>query len=343
MRQFQLHSSTTGDGLEPVLSQASEPGISANDVLIRVRAASLNYRDLLMRQGQSASSAKSGGTVPLSDGAGEIVRIGENVTRFQTGDRVAGCFFSHWIDGRFHMRYHQAALGGSADGMLTEYIALPEEGVVPIPDSLTFEEAACLPCAGVTAWYALVERGELSEGDTVLLLGTGGVSTFALQIAAAKGARVLIISSSDAKLARAKELGASETINYRSTPEWDEAVWSLTDKQGADHVVEVGGPQTLGKSMNAVAAGGHIALIGVLTGRQAPEVSLFPLIARNVRLNGIYVGHRRAFERFLEFVDETRLKPQIDRVFPFEKAPAAYDYLASGAHFGKVVVRLNEA
>jgi len=338
MRQYQLQPGTTG--LDPVLTTVKQPSPGAQEVLIRVRAASLNYRDLLMRQGQSASGADSDSLVPLSDGAGEIVAIGDKVKGFQIGDRVAGCFFSHWQEGRFEMRYHRAALGGSANGMLSEFVTLPEEGVVKLPDQLSFEEAACLPCAALTAWYALVERGQLKKDDTVLTLGTGGVSIFALQIAQAFGAKVITTSSSDDKLTRARELGAWHTINYRSEPDWDQAVRTLTDKRGVDHVVEVGGPGTIGKSMNAVAAGGHIALIGVLTGTDAPDASLFPLVTRNVQLNGIYVGHRRAFEDLLAFLTEKDIHPIIDRTFSFEEAPEAYDYLASGAHFGKVVIRL---
>ena len=207
MRQYQLHPGES-DGLELRLEEVNPPTPGPHEVLINVRATSLNYRDLLMRRGQSASSAKPGGTVPLSDGAGEVIAVGAEVSRVAVGDRVAGCFFSHWIDGRFHMRYHDAALGGSASGMLSEQVVLPEEGVVKLPDYLSFAEAACFPCAGLTAWYALVERGELASGDKVLLLGTGGVSVFALKLAKAVGAEVWITSSSDAKLERARALGA---------------------------------------------------------------------------------------------------------------------------------------
>ena len=339
MRQYQLHSGS-GEGLELHLSEVDDPAPGASEVVVRVRATSLNYRDLLMRRGQSASSAQPGGTVPLSDGAGVVIAVGSNVSRVAVGDRVAGCFFSHWIDGRFHMRYHDAALGGSAQGMLSEQVVLPEEGIVKLPDYLSFAEAACFPCAGLTAWYALVERGELAAGDKVLLLGTGGVSIFALTLAKAMDAEVWITSSSDAKLERARALGADHTINYKASPEWEKVVWEQTDQQGVDHVVEVGGAGTLGKSMAAVGAGGHIALIGVLTGFNPPDTTLFPLVARNVRLNGIYVGHRSAFERLLAAAETQQLRPEIDKTFAFEEAAAAYDYLDSGRHFGKVVVEV---
>ncbi len=337
VKQYQLHPGTSG--LDLVMVDVPDQEVGPHDVLIKVQAVSLNYRDLLMRDGKSASSAKAGHTVPCSDGAGEVVAVGAEVTRVKVGDRVAGCFFTEWVDGRFDMRYHQGALGGSASGMLSELVVLSEQGVVTLPDCLSYEEAACLPCAALTAWYALVERGGLAQGDSVLLLGTGGVSIFALQIAAAKGATIIITSSSDEKLERAKALGATHGINYKSTEAWEKEAWALTDKRGVDHVVEVGGPGTLGKSMGAVSAGGHIALIGVLTGFDAPDESLFPLVAKNVQLNGIYVGHRTAFERLLAFAEEVDLHPVIDRAFDFEEAGAAFDHLASGTHFGKVVIK----
>ena len=337
VKQFQLHSGT--NGLDLVLREV--PGLQPHpgEVQLRVHAAALNYRDLLMRQGQSATSANEGGTVPLSDGSGEVIAVGEGVTRLSAGDRVAGCFFSHWLGGRFEARYHRDALGGSADGMLSEEVVLPEEGVIKIPGHLSFEEAACLPCAGLTAFYSLFERGDLQPGDSVLVLGTGGVSIFALQLATAHGARVIVTSSNDAKLERAHQLGAWKTLNYRSTPDWEKEVWALSEKRGVDHVVEVGGPGTIEKSMACVAPGGHIALIGVLTGKGAPDASLFPLVTKNVRLNGIYVGHRAAFERMNAFLTAHQIRPVIDRVFAFEESLQAYEHLASGAHFGKVVIK----
>jgi NADPH:quinone reductase-like Zn-dependent oxidoreductase len=215
-----------------------------------------------------------------------------------------------------------------------------QDGVVALPQHLSYEEGACLPCAGLTAWCALTQRGGLQSGDTVLALGTGGVSVFALQFAVAHGARVIVTSSSDEKLARAKAMGAWETVNYKTTPDWDKAVWKLTDKRGADHVVEVGGPGTLDKSLGCVAAGGHIALIGVLTGFGAPAGSIFPLVAKNARMNGIYVGPRDEFEKMNAYLAQKAIKPVIDRVFAFEDAAAAYDYQRSGSHFGKIVIRM---
>ena len=251
---------------------------------------------------------------------------------------MAGAFFRDWLNGPFELRYHGAAGGGSIHGWLREFVALPEHALVPIPEHLSFEEAATLPCAAVTAWQALFTRGDVRVGHTVLALGTGGVSIFALQLARTVGARVIVTSSSDAKLERAKELGAWATINYKTTPEWDKEVWRLTEKRGVDHVVEVGGPGTLGKSMNSVAAGGQIALIGVLTGFGAPDASLFPLVARNARLDGIYVGSRADFEALNNFLTEHRMKPVIDRVFPFARAREAFTCLKSANHFGKIVI-----
>lgn len=337
MRQWQV----TAYGGEDALhwSAAPEPVLTEHEVLIRVRAVSLNYRDLLNLQ-----AARTGNLplpmVPCSDGAGEVVAKGSAVTQWQAGDRVAGIFFREWLEGPFDLRYHKSALGGSAPGMLAEMVALPEQALVRIPEHLSFAEAACLPCAAVTAWQALFTRGGLQPGQSVLALGTGGVSVFALQLAHAAGARVLITSSSDDKLARVRALGASEGINYRSTPHWDREVWRMTRQRGVDHVLEVGGPGTLEKSLNSVAAGGQVALIGVLTGFGAPTASLFPLTARNARLDGIYVGSRADFLSLNHFLAQHQLHPVIDRTFPFSEAPAAFAYLRSGQHVGKVTIEM---
>jgi NADPH:quinone reductase-like Zn-dependent oxidoreductase len=337
MKQYRLEKAEGAEGFRLVLRDVEQPQPGPGQVLVRVRATSLNYRDHLAKVG---NDPKSEGLVPLSDGAGEIAAIGEGVTRFAVGDRVAGIFFQGWQSGRFQMKYHQTALGGGLPGMLTEYVVLAEDGVVSIPDYLSFDEAATLPCAAVTVWQALFARGGLQPGETVLALGTGGVSIFGLQMAAAAGAQVIITSSSDGKLARAYELGASKMVNYRLTPDWDKEVWQLTEKQGVDHVLEVGGPGTLEKSMNAVGAGGHIALIGVLTGFGSSP-STFPLVARNVRLDGVYVGSRAHFEEMNAFLTQHQIHPVIDQTFAFEDAEAAFATMASGSHFGKIVVRVS--
>lgn len=334
MRQWQLGSTKGFQNLQLVEKDSIQPG--AGEVLVRMRAASLNYRDSIVA---SAEDRFQSGRVPLSDGAGEVIAIGPNVTFWQVGDRVAGTFFQTWQSGRFDMRYHQAALGGSVDGVLREEAIFPEHGLVRIPSHYSFEEAATLPCAGLTAWYALIERGQFRPGESVLLLGTGGVSVWGLQIAVACGGRTIITSSSDEKLNQARELGANATINYRTTPAWELEVFKLTSKRGVDHVLEVGGPGTLGKSLAAVAAGGHVAQIGVLTGFAAPDASLFPLTSKNATLSGIYVGHREAFNRFVAFLEQTKIRPTIDQVFPFTKAIEAYDYFQKASHFGKVVIQ----
>jgi NADPH:quinone reductase-like Zn-dependent oxidoreductase len=328
----------SGAAYQLVAATRPTPTPGPGEVLIRVGAVSLNYRDLSNLK--NLAQRNVAGRIPTSDGAGIVVAVGPGVTTVQPGDHVAGCFFRTWEKGRFDMRHHKADLGGSQDGMLAEHVVLPEHGVVPVPDGYSLLEGATLPCAAVTAWHALFPRGGLEVGQTVLALGTGGVSIFALQLATAAGAKVIITSGSDEKLARARELGAWQTINYRTHPDWEQTVWQLTDKRGVDHVIEVGGPGTIAKSMAAIAAGGHLALIGVLTGFGATSASLFPLIAKNIRLNGIYVGSREDFLALNRFLTEHPLRPIIDRVFPFDETPAAYDYLASGAHFGKVVIRV---
>lgn len=325
------------DGLSFVEQPVPEP--DAGEVLVRVRAVSLNYRDLLTLDAPRPGNLPPP-LVPCSDGAGEVVAVGADVTRWKVGDRVAGTFFRDWIDGPFDFKYHGAAGGGSIHGWLREYAACPEHGLVALPEVYSYAEAATLPCAAVTAWQALFTRGALKAGETVLALGTGGVSVFALQLAHAAGARVIVTSSSDEKLARARELGAWATVNYRTSPDWDKEVWRITNKRGADHVVEVGGPGTLGKSMNSVAAGGQIALIGVLTGFGAPDASLFPLVARNARLDGIYVGSRTDFEALATFLTAHDIHPVIDRTFAFDQAPSAFAHMRGAGHFGKIVISI---
>ncbi len=339
MKAWTIQQHGARDGL--ALVEQPDPQVAAGEVLVRIRAVSLNYRDLITLEQQRPGNLPPP-LVPCSDGAGEVLAIGAGVKRFAVGDRVAGIFFRDWVSGPFELRHHGAAGGGSIHGMLREFVALPEHAWVSTPSQLSCEEAACLPCAAVTAWQALFTRGGLRAGATVLVLGTGGVSTFALQLATAAGAKVIVTSSRDEKLERAKALGAWQTINYRTTPDWDKEVWRLTEKRGVDHVVEVGGPGTLGRSMNAVAAGGQIALIGVLTGFGAPDASLFPLVARNARLDGIYVGSRADFEALNAFLAPHAIRPVVDCVFPFAEVREAFAHMQSAAHFGKIVVTLDE-
>ena len=315
---------------------APEPG----QIVVRVRAVSLNYRDLMILTGRYGGGNPPAGLIPLSDGVGEVAAVGEGILRVQVGDRVAGIFFQDWLDGGIEAAYHKSALGGAMDGMFAEYVTLSEHGVVPLPGYLSYEEGASLPCAAVTAWNGLVEQGHLTAGETVLLLGTGGVSMFALQIAKMFGAKTILTSSSDEKLARAKSLGADETVNYKTTPDWEKVVWNLTGKRGADQIVEVGGPGTLEKSLSAAKHGGKIAQIGVLADPGA-KISPLPILGKSLHLNGIYVGSRAMFARMLTAFTVNQTRPVIDRVFSFSEAQAAYAYLQSGAHFGKIIVTVD--
>lgn len=319
-----------------IVVEREAPVPSANEVLVKFQAFSLNYRDLLVVKGLYNPKMKLP-RVPFSDGAGEIVAIGENVTRWQIGDRVTPGFMPEWTGGEYLAEYQKTALGADVDGVLREMGTFPENGVVKIADHLSYEEAATLPCAAVTAWNALVNSGNLKSGETVLTQGTGGVSVFAAQFAHSFGARILATSSSDEKLEKIRDLGASETINYKQIPDWDKEVFNLTDKTGVDHIVEVGGAGTLGKSLKAVRAGGHIAVIGVLTG--AGEINPMPILMKGVRLHGIYVGSIEMFEAMNRVIVQNKIKPVIDRVFAFEETPAALQYLESAQHFGKIVVK----
>ncbi|MGZ0750227.1 zinc-dependent alcohol dehydrogenase family protein [Kluyvera sichuanensis] len=309
--------------LETVAARA--PG--AGQVAIAIKAVSLNYRDLIVTEYAKDS-------VPVSDGAGVIVEVGEGVTDYQVGDRVAIGFMPDWIDGSYSEAKKASSLGGpGVDGVLTEHFIVSTSGICRIPDSLSFEEAATLPCAAVTAWSALFEHGALAPGSTVLLQGTGGVSIFALQMAKLAGCRVIITSSSDEKLARARELGADETINYRKTPEWADEVLKLTNGQGVDLAVDVTGPATLNLTTRATRFGGRISLIGVLSGFNGTiDIGI---LEKRITLQGIYVGPVSTLEK----VARSGIKPYIDQVFTFEEAELAYHTLKGGQHFGKVVIQ----
>jgi NADPH:quinone reductase-like Zn-dependent oxidoreductase len=338
MRVYEIVAgSTTFDGLQR--ATRPDPTPQPLEILVKVQAASINYRDLLIARGQYFGGPVTANTVPLSDGCGQIVAVGAGVTRFRVGDRVCSTFFRDWIDGH-PPEGPMVALGAPpAGGMLADLVTLNERNAVAVPAHLSPEAAATLPCAAVTAWHGLIENGRVAPGETVLVIGTGGVSMFALQFARLAGARVLALSSSDAKLERARQLGTDFGINYRTTPDWDAEVLRLTQGRGVDHVIEVGGAGTLGRSINAAAAGGRIQLIGVLTGRGEPP-SPYGLLAKQASIQGVYVGSRGHFERMNAAIAAHRLEPVIDRVFPFDEVPAAYRHLEQGAHFGKVVIRL---
>ena len=336
MRQWIIaKGSTSLEGLS--LRQVPDPVPAPGEVLVRVHACSLNYRDQIIPLGLYMGGPVAEDTVPLSDGAGEIVALGEGVTGWAVGDRVAGLFFQNWADGAPSPAIGPALGAAGAPGMLQDLVALPAHGVVKIADSLSYEEAACLPCAGVTAWNALMAGPRpVSAGESVLVLGTGGVSLLALQIAKAAGATVVATSSSDAKLDRVRALGADHTINYRTTPEWGAEAARLTG--GIDHVVEVGGAGTLAQSIAAVGFAGEIALIGVLTreGNTNPHGLMF----KGASIRGIFVGSRAMATGLNAHVDAHHIKPVIDRRFAMSEVLDAFAYVASPDLFGKVVITL---
>jgi NADPH:quinone reductase-like Zn-dependent oxidoreductase len=335
MNLYEIRETKGIDSLIRIERDVPKPG--AGEVLVRVRAVSLNYRDLLIAKGQYARGLKVP-LIPVSDGAGEVIEVGAGVTRVQRGDRVAGIFMQNWLSGEVSPYVARSALGGSVDGVLAEYVVLNENGVVHIPTHLSYEEAATLPCAGVTAWNALT-TWMLKPGITVLVQGTGGVSMFALQFARLAGARVIATSSSDEKLKKAGELGASDGINYRSVPDWDKAVLERTNGIGVDHIIEVGGPGTLARSLNAVRVGGRISMIGLLTGPET-AVNPMPILGKQIQVQGVFVGSREMFEAMNRAIALHHLRPVVDRVFPFEEAREALRYLESGKHLGKIVIRV---
>lgn len=336
MKLYELQHRSGLDSLVRVERAAPVPG--PNQVLVAVKACSLNYRDLLVARGAYGAPPPLG-RIPLSDGAGEVVQVGAGVTRVKPGDRVAGIFMQGWLAGEVSAEAAATALGGALDGMLAQYVVLDEQGVVVLPSHLSWEEAATLPCAAVTAWNALVRRARIKAGDVVVLQGTGGVSLFALQFAKMHGAHCIITSSSDEKLELARGMGADETINYRREPDWDKAVMARTGGRGADIVVEVGGAGTLEKSLGAVRFGGSVQLIGVLTGVAGP-IPTAAILRRSIAVQGIYVGSREMFEEMNRAIAQHALKPRIDRSFGFDDARAAYEHLAGAGHAGKVVIAL---
>lgn len=319
------------------VTQQDVPEPRGKQVLIRFRAASLNYRDLMVVGGTYNPRMKLP-AVPLSDGAGEVAAVGPDVRRWKVGDRVCPIFVQGWLDGEIDLEKSRTALGAGSqwNGVLREYGTFDEESVVRIPDHLSFEEAATLPCAAVTAWHALAVSGKMMPGETVLTLGTGGLSMFALQLAKLFNGKVIATTGSAEKESRLREAGADEVINYRSEPDWDRKVLELTGKRGVDHVIEVGGAGTLQRSVSSVRLGGHIALIGALD--REGQFNHVPVFMKLIRMQGIFVGSRKMFEDVSRAIEAVRLRPIIDKVFTFDEAADALRYMESGSHFGKIVI-----
>ncbi len=344
MRAVEIRS---GFGLENlVLVDRAEPTVGPGQVKVRVRATSLNYRDYRTVQG-TYNPRMALPKVPLSDGAGDVVEVGPEVKSVRVGDRVAATFFQQWSDGPLPEGVNASALGGDLNGMLAEFVVLDEAGVIPFPTHLSHEEAACLPCAALTAWCALFEYRAIRPGQTVLVQGTGGVSVFATQFAKMAGARVVMVSGSDDKIARAKTLGVDHSINYRTTAKWGTEVrkWAESGTGaggsvgGVDHVIEVGGTGTLGESLKAIRAGGVISMIGVLDGI-AGEVAIGPILHKAVTIQGIFVGSRAMFTRMNAAISQHQLRPVVGMTYPMEQIRTALELMAGGGHFGKIVVRV---
>lgn len=336
MRVFQIQDDWGFDHLQ--IASRPDPKPGPGQVLIAMKASSVNYRDLVVPNRGYGSFTGNLPLIPLSDGVGEIVEVGAGVKQFKAGDRVCPGFMQNWPGGEPSLEKVTGTLGGPIDGTMAQFMCLPETGVVKVPAYLSHEEAATLPCAALTAWSALVTYDRLGPGSRVLVQGTGGVALFALQFAKLLGAHVTVISSSDEKIARVKALGADAAINYKTTPEWSKATREITGGAGYDHIVELGGETTLPQSLRSIRPGGTLSMIGVLSGG-AMNAPLGLVVTRQVRLQGITVGHRDGFAAMMRALEQHRIKPVIDRVFAFEELKEAMMYLKSGAHFGKVCIR----
>ncbi|WP_368562881.1 NAD(P)-dependent alcohol dehydrogenase [Pseudoxanthomonas sp. UTMC 1351] len=337
MKAYQLRAGDGVAGLQQI--DIAPPTPADNEVLVRIHAVSLNYRDLMFARGDYVNVPEHP-LIPVGDGAGEVIAVGAAVTRFKPGDRVVNTYFPDWSDGAPTPEKLAHSYGAHIPGVLAEQFVAHEDALVSIPAHLNYTEAAALCCAGITAWNTLFVAGNLTPGATVLLLGTGGVSIWALQLAKAAGLRAIVTSSSDEKLERARMLGADAVINYRNVPEWQDEVRRLTDGRGVDLVVEVGGEDTLTRSLAAARMGGTVAVIGGVSGFGSPAISTIGLIVSAQHLTGIFVGSRAMFEDLNRFVEVNQIRPVIDRVFPFAQAREAYEHLKAGRHFGKVVIEI---
>lgn len=334
MRVFEIQDEFGLDHLVPADHPEIQPG--PGEVLVEMKAASLNYRDLMTVRGQY-NPKQPLPLVPCSDGVGVVKSTGAGVSRLQAGDRVATVFAQGWLGGSPDPANSRTTLGGPRDGTLAQSMVLNENGLVKVPAHLSDAEGATLPCAAVTAWRALVTLGNVRAGDTVLVQGTGGVSIFALQFAVLLGARVIVTSSSDAKLAKARELGAWQGINYKDEPKWGEKARDLTGGEGVDHIVEVGGAGTLEQSLEAIRLGGEISVIGVLSG-VASEMNIIPILMKQARLQGIFVGSREDFKAMNRAIEQHQMHPVVDRIFPFADTPEAFRHMAGARHFGKICI-----
>jgi NADPH:quinone reductase-like Zn-dependent oxidoreductase len=335
MKVWQIEDSYGIESLK--LAEKPDPKPGLGQIVVAMKAASLNYRDLMTVKGIPGGLVLP--LIPFSDGAGEVVVVGDGVSRVNVGDRVCPLFFQSWLSGPVTQESRSRDLGGSLPGVLQERMLIEAEGVSKVPAHLSFEEAATLPCAGLTAWRAIVIEAQVGPGDTVLVQGTGGVSIFALQFAKARGAQVIVTSSSDAKLERARALGADKTINYKATPDWGARARELTAGRGVDVVIDVGGENTFNLSLEAARVGGTIVVIGVLGGFSVP-VMVPVVFSKNLRILGISIGSREQFEEMCADIERWKLKPVVDKIFAFEEVPDALRLMEAHGHFGKIAVRV---
>ena len=333
MKAYQIRDEWSLEHIE--LVEIPKPSPGPGEVLVEMKASSLNYRDMVVANRGYGSKTGNLPLIPVSDGVGIVRELGDGVSRVAIGDRICPLFMQGWISGSPNRERLSATLGGPIDGVMAEFRCFPQDSVSKVPEELTDFEASTLPCAALTAWSALIEEGKLQPGESVLIQGTGGVSLFALQFAKICGARCILISGSNEKMKRAQELGADEVLNYQDLPEWGKRVRDFSGGEGVDHIVEVGGPETLPQSLRAIRPGGTISMIGVLSGSEM-KAQLGLIVTRQIRLQGITVGHRDGFEAMASAINASGMKPIVDQVYPFTSLPEAMHSLSEAKHFGKI-------